>query len=224
MLQDVHMRYRNGCMKLFKTDSRNRLVFLASAFVIHPQGYLLTVAHAISPEDTLMVVPAPAEAGFHPVSSEALAAIPVRLARMDKERDMALLAFTDPVEITMPDHVIGVPENVSEGNGVASLGFAFGFQCIYTQVLQQAVICAKMRSTNETNMFLFDSRVHGGSKGGPLVGLDDLRVIGIVSGRFDPLEATPVVDGTEPMPTSFSYAVSIEYAVPLLEKEGLEPI
>ncbi|MFV0421075.1 S1 family peptidase [Oleidesulfovibrio sp.] len=224
MLQDIHLRYRNGCMKLFRMDEQKHLVFVGTAFVVHSEGYLLTVAHPVSQDDTLMVVPPEAEDDFLPVSSEALTAIPVRVAQMDKERDLALLKFTDKVEITTPDHLIGVPENATVGSGVACLGFAFGFQCIYTQVLQQAVVCAKMRSTNGTNLFLFDSRVHDGSRGGPLVSNDDDRVIGVVTGRFDPLEATPVIEGEKPMPTSFSYAVSIEYAVPMMEKEGLDVI
>lgn len=224
MLQDIHLRYRNGCMKLFRMDDQDRLVFLGTAFVVHSKGYLLTVAHPLTKEDTLMVVPPSTEDDFLPVSSDALTAIPVRVAQINKERDLALLAFAGEVEITMPDHLIGVPDNATVGSGVACFGFAFGFQCIYNQVLQQAVICAKMRSTNDTNIFLFDSRVHDGSRGGPLVSMDDDRVIGVVTGRFDPLEATPVIEGEKPMPTSFSYAVSIEYAIPMMEEEGLEVI
>lgn len=81
-----------------------------------------------------------------------------------------------------------------------------------------------MQSNNGTRLFLFDSRVHEGSTGGPLVNLEDSRVIGIVSGRFDPLEASPAVTEDQGMRTSFSYAVSIEYAVPLMEAEGLDVV
>ncbi|WP_018124072.1 S1 family peptidase [Desulfovibrio oxyclinae] len=222
MLQDVYLRYRNGCMRLFSMDDQERLVFLGTAFVVHPDGYLLTVSHAIGNHKNLMVVPVPSDVDFLPMSPEELNAMPVHVVSQDKDRDVALLAFSESMEITMPDHVIGVPDAVDMGNGVACLGFAFGFQCIYNQVMQQAVVCAKMRSNNETKLFLFDSRVHDGSRGGPLLNMEDQRVIGIVSGRFDPLEASPATEEERGMPTSFSYAVSIEYAIPLMEEAGLE--
>jgi len=222
MLQDIYLRYRNGCMKLFHMDEQERLVFLGSAFLIHEKGYLLTAAHLLQNQDNLMAVPVPVdEVDFSPVSSDELQALPVYVTRYNKERDVALLAFRDPLEITMPDHVVGTPENVLVGQGVACLGFAFGFQCIYNQVMQQGVVCSKMLSNNDTKLFLFDSRVHAGSSGGPLVNLEDQRVIGVVSGRFDPLEASPALPQDQGMRTSFSYAVSIEYAVPLMEAEGL---
>lgn len=224
MLQEVYIRYRYGCMKLFTIDEQNALIFLGTTFLIHSSGYLLTAAHVLSRHERLMVVPIPPdEDDFTPLSSDTLQAIPVHVAAMDKERDVALLAFDEPIEATMPDHVVGAPDQIVVGHGVACLGFGFGFQCVYNQLLQQAIICSKIRSTNDTNIFLFDSRVHDGSRGGPLVSMDDHRVIGIVSGRFDPLEASPATNDSG-MHTSFSYAVSIEYALPLMEQQGLEII
>lgn len=141
MLQDVYLRYRNGCMKLFSIDEKDRLEFLGSAFLVHSKGYLLTAAHVLTRQENLMVVPVPMdEEEFTPVSSDELQALPVHVARYNKERDVALLAFSEPLEITMPDHVIGTPETVLVGQMVACLGFGFGFQCIYNQVLQQAVV------------------------------------------------------------------------------------
>ncbi len=224
MLQDVYLRYRYGCMGLYHVDENEQLVFLGTAFVVHPAGYLLTVAHAVGSHENLMVVHVPPDEEFLPMSSSSFRAIPVRVAQIDHDRDMALLAFTDNVEIDMPDHVIGAPDTIPMGSGVACLGFSFGFQCIYNQVLQQAVVSAKILSTNDTRLFLFDSRVHDGSMGAPLINVDDQRVIGVVNGRFDSLEASPATQSERSMPTSFSYAVSIEYAAPLMEAEGLEVI
>lgn len=223
MLQDVYLRYRNSCMSLYSMDDQERLVFLGTAFVMHPAGYLLTVAHAVSMQKNLMVVPVAPEESFMPMSSTSFRAIPVRVAQIDAEHDIALLAFSDDLEINMPDHVIGTPETIAMGTGVACLGFPFGFQCIYNQVLQQAVVSGKILSANDTRLFLFDSRVHDGTRGAPLLNMEDHRVIGVVSGRFDCLEASPA-EGTDEgkMPTSFSYAVSIEYASALMEAEGLE--
>jgi len=210
-------------MSLYKKDEREQLVFLGTAFLVHPAGYMLTVAQAVSMQDKLMVVPFPASDDFLPVSSPSFQAIPVRVAQVDPERDVALLSIIEDVEINMPDHVIGTPETTECGTVVACLGYAFGFQCIYSQVLQQAMVSAKILSANDTRLFLFDSRVHPGSRGGPLINIEDMRVVGVVSGQFDCLEASPA-DSEKSMPTSFSYAVSIDYAVSLMEKEGLDII
>jgi serine protease Do len=223
MLQDVNTRYKNACMSLYKMDENEQLVFLGTTFLVHPAGYMLTVSQALTPQDNLMVVPIPANDDFLHVSSPSFRAIPVRVAQIDPERDMALLAIKEEVEINMPDHVIGTPETTERGSSVACLGYAFGFQCIYSQVLQQAVVSAKILSANETRLFLFDSRIHPGSRGGPLINIEDMRVIGVASGQFDCMEASPT-DNERSMPTSFSYAVSIEYGEQLMEKEGLEII
>jgi serine protease Do len=228
MFQDIYLRYRSGCMGLYFMDDLNQLVFLGTTFVVHPDGYLLTAAHAIAPAVTmqkeLMVVSVPPEEDFLPMISSSFRAVPVNIAQIDKEHDIALLEFTDDVGINMPDHIIGVPDAIPTGTGVACLGFPFGFQCIYNQVLQQAVVSGKILSANGTRLFLFDSRVQDGSRGAPLISMEDQRVLGIVSGRFDSFEASPVEEKDRGMPTSFSYAVSIEYAVPLMEAQGLEVV
>ncbi|MFW5488917.1 MAG: S1 family peptidase [Desulfovibrio sp.] len=223
MFQDVNTRYKNACMSLYKMDEKEQLIFLGTAFLVNPAGYLLTVAHALTRQDNLLVVPIPANDDFLPVSSSSFRAIPVRVAQIDLERDIALLAIEEDVEINMPDHVIGMPETTERGSSVACLGYAFGFHCIYSQVLQQAVLSAKILSANDTRLLLFDSRIHPGSCGGPLINVEDMRVIGVLSGQFDSLEASPT-DSERSMPTSFSYAVSIEYGAQLMEKEGLEII
>lgn len=209
-------------MSLYSMDEQNHLVFLGTAFVIHPDGYLLTAAHAVSMQKNLMVVPVSPEDDFMPMISASFRAIPVNVAGADLEHDIALLQFTDEVGMNMPDHILGAPETITMGTGVACIGFPFGFQCIYNQVLQQAVVSGKILSANDTKLFLFDSRVHDGTRGAPLISMDDQRVIGVVSGRFDCLEASPIEEKEKGMPTSFSYAVSIEYAVPLMEELGVE--
>ncbi|WP_419787163.1 S1 family peptidase [Pseudodesulfovibrio sp.] len=221
MLTDVNIRYKNACMGLYKMDANEQLVFLGTAFLVHPEGYLLTVAQAVISHENLMVVPVPTTEEFMPVSHASFRAIPVRVAQINPERDIALLAIDEAVEINMPDHVIGTPETTERGTALACLGFAFGFQCIYRQVLQQAVVSAKILSANDTRLFLFDNRVPAGSRGAPLINVEDLRVVGVTSGRFDSLEASPA-DSEQGMPTGFSYAVSIEYGAELMEKEGLE--
>jgi serine protease Do len=201
------------------------LTFMGTAFLVHPRGYLLTAAHILYAQEELMVSTAEALEGFGDTGRERVGSMPVTMVGVDRERDVALLRFSESLEITAPDHLVGVPEDVVVGSRVASLGYPFGFHHVYEQVLQQGIVSARMPSQNDTELFLFDSQVHPGGRGGPLVNVDDLRIVGIVSGGFDPTEASPDWHQSgRDVATNFSYAVSIEYAIPLLEAEGLDVV
>jgi serine protease Do len=67
--------------------------------------------------------------------------------------------------------------------------------------------------------------IHVGDRGGPLIGVDDGLVIGIINGRFDAVRASQeYTDGSQTVEvnTNMSYAVAIDYGVELMEEEGLK--
>ena len=222
MLQDIYYQYKGASMMLFRRD-KEEVVFCGTAFLAHSGGYLLTAAHLITGQDELMVVPVEKTAGFVSVSAESVAPISVEIRQIDQQRDIALLKFVQEIEVTMPGHIMGVPEEVPIGNTVACLGFPFGHYHIYIHLIKQAVVSAKILSGNETRIFLFDTMVHDGTRGAPLINLYEGRIIGVVGGRFEPQELMPRhLKRTEtPIRTSISYAVSIEHASKLMEEEAL---
>jgi len=222
MLQDIYFQYKNACMMLFRREGEE-VTYRGSAFLVHPEGYLLTAAHLITGKLELMAVPLEESADFVEVHTETVTPIGLEIRQIDRERDLALLKFTEEIDITMPDHVMGIPEEVPIGNSVACLGFPFGFYGIYNQLIKQAVVCSKIISKNGTRIFLFDTMVHDGNRGGPLVNIYDGRIIGVVGGRFEPQELMPEhLKRTEaPIKTDVSYAVSVTHAADLIEKEGL---
>ncbi len=226
MLQDMYFQYRGACMMLFQQEGEE-FSFRGTAFLVHPDGYFLTAGHLITDNHDLMVVPADETEGFTPIRTETVAPIPVEVRQLDRERDLALLRFKEEIDISMPDHVIGASENVPVGNSVACLGFPFGYYQIYNQLIKKAVICSKISSGNETRIFLFDSLVHDGNRGGPLINMHDGRIIGVVGGRFELQEILSRQLGKTsdlPIKTDVSYAVSIEHAMELMKKEGLNVI
>jgi len=222
MLQDIYFQYKNACMMLFRREG-DEVTYRGSAFLVHPEGYLLTAAHLITGKYELMAVPVEETDGFTEVHTETVAPIRLEIRQIDRERDLALLKFTEEIDITMPDHILGLPEEVPIGNSVACLGFPFGFYGIYNQLIKQAVICSKIISGNETRIFLFDAMVHDGNRGGPLINLYDGRIIGVVGGRFEPQELMPkhLKRVEAPIRTDISYAVSVDHAAALLKQEGL---
>ena len=226
MLQDIYIQYRGACMMLFQKDG-TELSFRGTAFLAHPDGYLITTAHLITGSMELMVAPLTKTEDFAPVHTETVAPYPVDIRLFDQDRDLALLKFRDEIELSMPHHIIGSPDQVPVGNSVACLGFPFGYYNIYNPLIKQAVISSKILSANKTKIFLFDSLVHDGNHGGPLINIYDGRVIGVVGGRFELQEILERYFGKTseiPIKTDVSYAVSIEHAVELMEKEELTVI
>ncbi|MBS3754483.1 MAG: trypsin-like peptidase domain-containing protein [Desulfobacterales bacterium] len=222
MLQDIYYQYKGASMMLFRKE-KDEVAFCGTAFLVHADGYLLTAAHLITGQDELMVAPMEEAAGFVSVSAESVAPISVEIRQIDRQRDIALLKFVQEIEVTMPEHIMGIPEEVPIGNTVACLGFPFGHYHIYVHLIKQAVVSAKILSGNETHILLFDTMVHDGSRGAPLINLYDGRIIGVVGGRFEPQELMPrqLKRSETPIKTNISYAVSIDHASKLMEDEAL---
>jgi serine protease Do len=224
MLKDVYARYAGGTMMLLRREGEE-VAFLGTAFLVHPEGYLITVAHILYSHEDLMVAPRDFGLEFGPMLSETVAPYRAEVVQVDKDHDLALLRFHRDFEIVMPDHVVGVPDLTPPGARTGLLGYPFGFHHIYNLCIQPAVVSAKVLSGNETRLFLVDAVAHEGARGGPLVSIDDGRVIGVVGGRLDPAEVVPSGErAQEPGYASMSFAISIEYAARLLEAAGLEVV
>lgn len=223
MLKDIYFQYKGATMMLFNREE-DTVSFRGTAFLIHSEGYLITAAHLITGLTDLMAAPMKEYAGFAPVREDTVTPIPVEIRQVDRGSDIALLKFQQDIEISMPHHVIGIPAEAPVGSTVACLGYPFGYYYIYSQVIKQAVIAGKVLSRNETGIFLFDTLVHDGTAGGPLINMYDGRIIGVVGGRFHPPELMPEhlrKKSETPIKTDISYAVSIEHATDLMEKESL---
>jgi len=203
----------------------NQVVFAGTAVLVHPDGFLLTASNLFNADDELVLSFWEASSKFVPTERESIAPYHAEILQYDEERGLALLELRESMEINMPRHVIGKPNNIPTGSSVATLGYAFGYQHIYNQVIQGANVSARILSGNGTKLFLFDTMIHEGSRGGPLVNLKDRRVIGISYGKFKPHEATSdSYKGTPAGDTNISYAVSIEYGVALMEEAGIEVV
>jgi serine protease Do len=225
MLGTVYQKFSGGCMMVFRREGE-AVQFLGSAFLVHEEGYLLTVSHIIPQESAnLIVVPPTAGNEFNPISQETVTSVPVRVVSRNLDRDVALLKMEQEIEMQLPDHFIGTAESTIVGNQVMALGFSFGHQALHTLMAVSGVTSAKVLSRNESKILLFDNMIHDGDRGGPLVGVDDGLVIGIINGRFDAVSASQdYTDGSQTVSamTNMSYAVAIDYGVELMEEEGLK--
>ncbi|MFO8085414.1 MAG: serine protease [Desulfobacterales bacterium] len=208
-------------MMLFVKEDAD-VYFLGTTFLVHKDGYLLTVAHILTKRDNLMVVPIGVQDDFSPLSLDTVTPFLVKIAQIDEERDTALLKFQDDVNLSAPDHIIGNSAETLVGSTVAAIGYPYGYEKLHSQFILEAVVSSKIVSQNETRLLLFDTMIQGGFRGGPLVNVSDGRVVGLVSGRFDPLKVTRnITKDSQQYSTNISYAVAIEYGADLMDKEGL---
>jgi serine protease Do len=224
MFQTVCQKFSGGCMMVFRRDG-DAVHFLGTAFLVHEDGYLLTVSHILPRDGQLMVVPGDPGNEFTPITQETVHSIPVQVVRRNLDQDVALLKMEEKLEMSMPDHFIGTAQSIHVGSQVLGMGFAFGHQTLHTLVAMNAIISAKVLSHNKSELLLFDIMVHDGDRGGPLVSAEDGLVVGIINGRFDPQEASKdYTDGSRTVAsnTNISYAVAIDYGVALMEEEGLK--
>jgi serine protease Do len=218
MLQALTHKFRSGCMMLARRRGAS-VEFLGSAFLVHRRGYLLTAAHLVGDGDDLVVVPNEPDDDFLPMTSPTVAAMPVSVSARDTERDAALLYIDPDIDIGVPDDFLGAAATVRQGASVMSLGYAFGHHQVHSLMAFAAVVTAKIRSRNGTELILYGSAFHEGDRGGPLIHVGGSHIIGIISGRFEPAELrrdAPIDDRLRPAETNVSYAVAIEYGLALL--------
>ncbi|MFO8031732.1 MAG: serine protease [Desulfohalobiaceae bacterium] len=224
MLQNVSQKFSGGCMMLMHKQGE-ALNFLGTCFLVHGQGYLLTSAHLCDQKHELMVVPIPQEQEFLPLTQDQVHPLPVSLVNANQENDVALLQLDPDLDIQAPDHILGNPEQLQTGTSLASLGFSFGYYRLHSLHIMDAVLTSKIKSLNETNLLVFNTMIHHGDIGGPLVNSVDGRIVGIIAGRFDPeviLHRQSRPQREETYQTNISYAVSIEYGTHLMQEQGLE--
>jgi len=223
MLGTVYQKFSGGCMMLFRRQGES-VQFLGTAFIVHEEGYLLTVSHILPQEGELIVVPGDSGGNFTPINQETVTSVPVSIIRRNPDRDVALLKMNQQIDMQLPDYFLGTAESSLVGNQVMAMGYAFGHQTLHMLVAISGITSAKVLSRNESKILIFDNMIHDGDRGGPLIGVEDGLVIGIINGRFDSLEASKdYTDGSQTVRsnTNMSYAVAIDYGIELMKEEGL---
>ncbi len=225
MYKNSVQKFIGSCFMLLR-KRENSVIFLGTAFLVHEKGYLLTSAHIIEKDvENLMVARIQEPEDFSKLSLDEVAAVSVDVVKTDDYHNVALLKLQKAFYIETPDYLLGQVNTLKLGTGLVNMGFPYGHQDMHVLAIRSSVLSSKVKLENGTKMLLFDTMIHDGMTGGPLVSIEDERIVGIVIGRFAPLD-----DGGDfsrginypEYDTSMSYAVSIEYGYALLEEEGLE--
>lgn len=219
MLETVSQRYQGSCMMVMQRAG-SEVNFLGSGFLVHPAGYILTVARILGSGEDLVVVPPPSGEVFTDLIREEVSPVPAELAARDMERDVALLKLEPDMEIQMPEGIFGSAEDEARGALLMSIGIPFGYYRMHCAFATQAILSGRIKSHTGTKLLIFDRRVQYGDIGGPLVSVSSGQVIGVVGGVFDPLEieGKEMPDNVKAINSDLSYATSIEYGAEILNR------
>lgn len=219
MLQTVSQRFQGSCMMIMRLVD-DEVTFLGSGFLVHPDGYLITTARTVAENTNLVVVPPRADDSFIPITREKVAPVPVELVSSDLQRDVALLQMKPDIEINMPEGILGESDQDPRGSTMMSLGVPFGYYRMHNVIASQSILSGRIQTKSGTNLIVFDRRIQYGDIGGPLISVESGKIIGVVAGVFDPseLKDRDYPDGLNPINSDLSYAISIEYAVSLLDQ------
>ena len=225
MHKNTVQKFIGSCFILLR-KRENSVIFLGTAFLVHDKGYLLTTTHIIENDFENLMVAKPQDAeDFSRLSLDEVGAVSVDVVKTDAYHNVALLKLKKGFIIETPDYLLGQVDTLQLGSSLVNLGFPYGHQDMHILAVRSSVLSAKVKLDNGTKLLLFDSMVHDGMTGGPLVSIEDDRIVGIVVGRFSPLDDGGDFSREQSNPeynTSMSYAVSIEYGYTLLEGEGLQ--
>jgi WD40 repeat protein len=170
--------------------AQERRIPTATAFAVHPDGYLLTAAHVVRGAQKVGV----AIAGSRHDAT---------VIGVDEKRDLALLQVKARGLPVLP---LGDSDAVQVGEEVRAFGFPLASALGDTVKVTRGTISGT-HTKDAHEVFQIDAAVNPGNSGGPLVN-EKGEVIGIVNAKL----AGPVI-------SNVGFAVPINYAKPLLRRE-----
>lgn len=223
MFKAIAQQNYGGCMMIVKKRDGQGVCFVGTGFLCHAQGYILTCAHTISLTDKLAVIPPQPIEDFNQATLGRVNVLDVSVAQFDSKNDVALLKLTNAQEVSVPKKMFCNKDNAQVGATVCYMGFPYGHSGLHTAKFSQSIISAKVESDSGTRKYQLDTIVHEGNSGGPLIEYGSGKIIGIISGRFNPIgnSGVNITVGGHSLGTesSISYATAIGYGIELLKNE-----
>lgn len=221
MYKELNKRFAGGVFMLAKKNNQN-VEFLGTGFLVSNLGYLLTCSHIINPLDSIVAITVGSINSFNPMTLDRVNFFELQLVQNDAINDVALLKFKNDIQPIVSPNIFGNPENVECGSSVAIIGFPFGNSGLHIQSLTHGIISSKIKTSVGVKLLQFDSMIHEGNSGSPLIELHTNKIIGIVTNRFNPSAGgATIMMGNRQMgvETNISYATSIEYGEELLTNQ-----
>lgn len=221
MYRNLYKQHSQGVVMLAK-QLENTVEFLGTGFLAHDKGYILTCSHIINQTDLIVALLPPSLNTFNPMTLSRVNLIPLTLVQNNPINDVALLKINNPdIGVKVLQNLFGETMTLECGSNIATIGFPFGYESLHLQSINQGIVSAKTVTANGVKLIQFDSMIHEGNSGGPLLDVQTGKVIGIVTNRFNPTKGGGIMIGNHQLgvETNISYAAIIEYGIELIENE-----
>ncbi len=219
MTKKTAITYSESVIMICRISNSN-LQFLGTGFFISSDKKVLTCAHIINPLDQIVAVFTGNINDFKPLTLQRVDYFKMELVQFDTINDIALLQLIPDIEVEIPQNIFGEGLNVYAGEEVTTIGYPFGHKGMSHKSITKGIVSSKIVTTESKKLIQFDIMVHEGSSGSPLINLEQNKIIGIVTNRFNPfsnsgtLQIGNSIVGIE---TNISYAIPIESALELLK-------
>ena len=196
--------------------------FLGTGFLVTGKGYLLTCSHIVNPLDPVVAIKVGDLNSFNPMTLTKVKFFELTLVQNDPVNDVALFKFKADIGAQVPENIFGDTSKVECGASIAIIGFPFGNTGLHLQSITTGIISSKTITSSGVKLLQFDSMIHEGNSGSPLINLETNQIIGIVTNRFNPsMGGGGIMIGSRQLgvETNISYASIIEYGQELLKTE-----
>lgn len=221
MYRILNKKYSLGVFMLAKKTETN-VEFLGTGFLVSNKGYILTCSHIINPLDSIVAISTGGVNSFNLMTFSRVNTFDLILVQNDSIHDVALLKFTANVGAMVPTNIFGDTNKVECGSSIATIGFPFGNSGLHTQSITHGIVSSKTITSSGIKLIQFDTMIHEGNSGSPLIDLQTNQIIGIVTNRFNPSSSgASIMAGNRQLgvETNISYAAIIEYGKELLNNE-----
>ena len=222
MYKNLNKKYSPGVFMLAR-KTENSVEFLGTGFLVSSQGHVLTCSHVINPLDKIVAISIGTVNTFNPMTLSQVQYNDLILVQNDAIYDVALLKFAQDIGFTVPVNIFGDTNKLENGSSIATIGFPFANNGLHIQSITHGIISSKTVTPSGIKLLQFDTMIHEGNSGSPLLDLQTNQIVGIVTNRFNPTGGggASVMLGNRQLgvETNISYAAVIEYGKELLNSE-----
>lgn len=214
-MEKIFSRFAPLCAIVMKAKG-DSVEFLGTAFAVHAAGYLLTAAHVVKDQEKIVISPSTDATGYQTTSPK-LRCLAASVEQLDEQNDLALLKFSEPINLKLPTGLFGNADSLLPGSTVMHLGYPFGKTGALTLVMRSGCLAAKVETANGTRQLYLEGVAYSGAAGGPLIDTVQGRIVGIVNSQLGLLPPAKNAKGLKlPIQLDLTYAAPIEAGLELL--------
>jgi serine protease Do len=216
-MEELFRKFAPLCALVMKPNA-DSVEFLGTAFAVHTDGYLLTAAHLVRNQDRIVISPSTDATGYQTTSPK-LRCLTASVEEIDEQNDLALLKFSEPINLRLPTSLFGNTGKFVPGTRVMHLGYPFGKTGALALVMRSGCLAAKVEASNGARQLYVEGVAYSGAAGGPLIDAIQGRIVGIVNNQLGLLPPTKNAKGMKlPIQLDLTYAAPIESGMELLAK------